>query len=39
MPVASWKDSTAREIADHKENTVFIINASGFIDFLRVFCD
>ena len=39
MPAASWKDSTAREIAGHKENTVFIINANGFVDFLRVFCD
>lgn len=39
MPATSWKDSTAREIAGHKENTVFIINANGFVDFLRVFCD
>lgn len=39
MPAASWKESTAREIASHKENTVFVINANAFIDFLRVFCD
>ena len=37
MPEATWKESMAPEIARHKENTVFIINADAFIDFLRVF--
>ncbi|MFC1895149.1 hypothetical protein ACFL0Q_00590 [Thermodesulfobacteriota bacterium] len=39
MPEASWKESTATEIATHKENTVFVINANALIDFLRAFCD
>jgi len=39
MPEATWKESTARKIARHKENTVFVINANAFIDFLRVFFD
>jgi hypothetical protein len=39
MPEASWKESTAREIAGHKENTVFIINANALVEFLRAFCD
>lgn len=39
MPEASWKESTAHDISQHKENTVFIINSSALIDFLREFCD